>query len=52
MRREWEPEDLLACWTLMDHGRYLAPSDTDPSIRPRSDTAGMSGIPEKQAVGR
>jgi len=23
MRREWEPEDLLACWTLMDPDRQL-----------------------------
>src|SRR5664280_1154479 len=23
MRREWEPEDLLGCWTLMDPGRPL-----------------------------
>src|SRR5664280_2507637 len=43
MRREWEPEDLLACWTLMDHGRYLAPSDTDPSIRPRGSARPVVG---------
>ena len=23
MRREWEPEDLIACWTLVEHEREL-----------------------------
>ena len=23
MRREWEPEDLIACWTLLDGDRPL-----------------------------
>lgn len=23
MRREWEPENLIACWTLMDGDRTL-----------------------------
>ena len=23
MRREWEPEDLIACWTLVDGDRPL-----------------------------
>jgi hypothetical protein len=23
MRREWEPEELIACWTLLDSDRRL-----------------------------
>lgn len=31
MRREWEPEDLIACWTLMDGDRTLVGNKRGPT---------------------
>ncbi len=29
MRREWEPEDLIACWTLVDGDAGLVGNSRD-----------------------
>ena len=31
MRREWEPKDLIACWTLMDGDRTLVGNKRGPT---------------------
>lgn len=31
MRREWDPEDLIACWTLIDADRTLVGNKTGPT---------------------
>ena len=31
MRREWEPEDLIACWTLLDGDRPLIANKRGPT---------------------
>lgn len=31
MRREWDPEDLIACWTLIDADRKLVGNKTGPT---------------------
>ena len=31
MRREWEPEDLIACWTLVDGDRALVGNKRGPT---------------------
>src|SRR5450756_2969723 len=45
MRREWEPEDLLACWTLMDPDRAVA------GEQGRCDAVGVRRVAEVLRAG-
>jgi hypothetical protein len=43
MRREWEPEDLVACWTLVEHDERELVAYTNGSWSPTSVARRSSG---------